>query len=707
MLRIIRGNIMREQLKKIIFKIENIYFLNVLRHGLVMLIPLILIGGTANALLNLPLAQYQTFLASPYFHWIRSLLSIVYAGTFGIFSLALVITTSLSFAMGKNETPDKTANFILIALLSYAVQLNFVSSDFKITDIGITGCFTALLVSILSCYMYDALRKQSIFQFSNQTTSMEGICANAIQGIFPGGIIVLFFASCTLLLHHIFGVSNINRLLSISLCNLFYNIKQPFWGGLLYTILLHTFWLLGFHGSHIMEPVAQTNFQIDTNAIFNKSFFDTFIVMGGCGTTICVLLALLLFFSKDRQGNIAKFALPTVIFNINEMLNFGLPIVLNPILAIPFLATPILCYCISYSACAIGFLPPVTHEVTWTTPVLFSGYYATGSINGTIVQLTCILLGIFIYLPFLHYHKRFQELRAKEQLDEIIKHLHQMEEDNEQPDFLSRSDRLGVTSRMLLQDLKIAIKEKELFLLFQPQVNENSLCLGAEALLRWNHPVYRFIYPPFIIYLAKAGGILPELETLLFDMAGESIQKIQKSYKGDFKISVNITAKSLLWDIETCIHNCLDTYHIPANRLWLEITEQDVISNSNQVIEKLNRLKSLGHTLLIDDFGMGHTSLIYLQSNYFNVVKLDGSLVKKMLNSDTNQKIISSIVKLGKELDIDVIAEYVENREQRNKLLELGCTHYQGYLFEKPLPLNQFIQFITKNTTISTQKKAN
>ena len=122
-----------------------------------------------------------------------------------------------------------------------------------------------------------------------------------------------------------------------------------------------------------------------------------------------------------------------------------------------------------------------------------------------------------------------------------------------------------------------------------------------------------------------------------------------------------------------------------------------MLSNSNQVIDKLNRLKSLGHTLLIDDFGMGHTSLIYLQSNYFNVVKLDGSLVKKMLSSDTNQKIISSIVKLGKELDIDVIAEYVENKAQQTKLLELGCRHYQGYLYEKPIPLKDFITFINKN----------
>ena len=131
--------------------------------------------------------------------------------------------------------------------------------------------------------------------------------------------------------------------------------------------------------------------------------------------------------------------------------------------------------------------------------------------------------------------------------------------------------------------------------------------------------------------------------------------------------------------------------------MWIEITEQDVISNADQVIDKLQRLKNVGHTLLIDDFGMGHTSLIYLQSNYFKVVKLDGSLVKNLLESKTSQKIVASIVELGKELDVQVIAECVETEEQKEKLLELGCRWYQGYLYSKPVSLEEFICFLKKH----------
>lgn len=98
--------------------------------------------------------------------------------------------------------------------------------------------------------------------------------------------------------------------------------------------------------------------------------------------------------------------------------------------------------------------------------------------------------------------------------------------------------------------------------------------------------------------------------------------------------------------------------------------------------------------MMIDDFGMGHTSILYLQSSSFGVIKLDGSLVKNILDNTTDQQIVSSIVTLADKLGIQIIAEYVENEEQRDKLFELGCKFYQGYLYEKPVPLDEFINYM-------------
>lgn len=103
--------------------------------------------------------------------------------------------------------------------------------------------------------------------------------------------------------------------------------------------------------------------------------------------------------------------------------------------------------------------------------------------------------------------------------------------------------------------------------------------------------------------------------------------------------------------------------------------------------------------MMIDDFGMGHTSILYLQSSSFGVVKLDGSLVRDIETNTTNQNIVSSIVTLARKLDIEVIAEFVETSQQRDKLLELGCNWYQGYLYEKPVALNRFMDFMEEHNS--------
>ena len=128
------------------------------------------------------------------------------------------------------------------------------------------------------------------------------------------------------------------------------------------------------------------------------------------------------------------------------------------------------------------------------------------------------------------------------------------------------------------------------------------------------HPVYGMIYPPLIVYLAEAGKVLPELERFIIDEVTDGIVQTRAQYDSDFKISVNITAHSLLWDIEGYIRQTMEQKEIDAHMLWIEITEQDILLQTDVVVRKLEELKKQGHKLLIDDFGMGHTSLIYLQS---------------------------------------------------------------------------------------------
>ena len=275
----------------------------------------------------------------------------------------------------------------------------------------------------------------------------------------------------------------------------------------------------------------------------------------------------------------------------------------------------------------------------------------------------------------------------------------QREEENIAISYLTkREDDLGHIARILAADLVDAVQKKELFLVYQPQVNCEEACIGVEALIRWKHPEIGFIYPPLIIQLAKEKKVLHKLEEYIIDEAANVLSRLEPLIPQDFKISVNITNESLAWeDLEEHIAEAVEKYKISSKYLCLEITEQDALSSSDVVTDKIRNLKARGHRFLIDDFGMGHTSLMYLQTNYFDVVKLDGALTRDILTNERNRDIISSIVYLGKSLHFKIIAEYVETKEQRNKLKELGCDAFQGYLYSKPLEFDELIRWLEQH----------
>lgn len=692
---------MRNYVKQFLFRFESSFFSKVLRRALGMMIPLILTGGMALALRNLPIPLFQAMIETGSLHWLYDILTLIYEGNFGLFSVVLVVTISLSYAMELNVAVDYMVMYVIVALSAFGAQVNIGTDYFDIKSLGSVGCFSAILVAYLSCMAYSALRKIRWLILENFTAGMGGICLPAFQTFFPLLIICSSSAVINRIICMAFHVHGSYELINVFLLTVFKGVAKGggFTLGLLYTVFVHLLWFFGLHGSHILEPVAQNDMICNGVDILSKSFYDVFVSMGGSGTTVCVIIALLMLYRRERSGKLAGLATVTGLFNINEILTFGLPIILNPILFVPFILTPVACYCISYGATAMGLVPVVTHEVVWTAPVLVGGYLATGSIRGTLLQLFCIGVGVLIYIPFLRANQKMETIRAKEQVRILIKELQSKEENIEHPMFLTRGDHIGTTSRLLLHDLKHAVKNRKLHILYQPQVRADGSCIGAEALLRWNHPLYGMIYPPLIIYLAEEGKILPDLEKLIIDEVVAGIARTKENYSGEFKISVNFTAHSLLWDCENYIEQELERNHVEPDKLWIEITEQDILIKTDLIMKKLNQLKENGHRLLIDDFGMGHTSLLYLQSEIFSVVKLDGSLTRPLLTSETNQKIVSSIVELGNELNVDVIAEYVETREQQKLLEKLGCTCYQGYLYSKPIPLDEFIQYIRKNQT--------
>ena len=247
----------------------------------------------------------------------------------------------------------------------------------------------------------------------------------------------------------------------------------------------------------------------------------------------------------------------------------------------------------------------------------------------------------------------------------------------------------GDYSKDLCNDLRYGLNT-QIVLAYQPQYDYEGKCIGAEALLRFNHPMVGMLYPPLVIKLAEEGGFLAELEESVLRKALSDHPKLISRFGDDISLSINVTGITVVTPryIQFC-ESLNETDPFAGKNICIEITEQAALSFNDDTLAALRKLRDMGLILAIDDFSMGQTSIRYLRDSLFDVIKLDGSLVSG-ITEKTTRDIISSIVSLAKTLDLTVIAEYVDTEEKRKMLHEIGCDNYQGYLYSPAIFIYTF-----------------
>ncbi|MDO5142622.1 MAG: EAL domain-containing protein [Eubacteriales bacterium] len=675
-----------------------------IRQGLTMMIPAIALGSFALMLKSLPIASYQAMLTTLFDGRLVELLDFIYGGTFQIFSVILAVTTSVSYAV-VSKPADRTgraiindgfilATLTLISLMGY-VGIQF--EDFSVSDLGTTNTFMALLIALTTGWLYYKVRDSRLLRKLHRSdTDMGGLYALAVQSILPATAVVCVFAVCDQLFQQIFGVESLQDGLIVLMENVFQHISGSLPTGISILLSVHLMWFFGIHGSNVIDPVVQSHYTaVDGVTIYSKSFQDVFTIMGGCGASLALVLAILLFSRKRGMKNVAGLALPGVLFNISEVIVFGLPVIFNPIFFVPFVLSPILNMLVAYGATYAGLVPIVVNQVEWTTPVFLGGWQATGSLAGGFFQLALVVMDMCLYLPFIRMFERYNDQTMRRRLGTLVDLLREEEETVVTTSLLRREGNMGSVARTLANDLRAAIERRELYLLYQPQVDRDGRCLGAEALLRWEHPVVGYVYPPLIIRLARESDMLEALDRLIFDQAAAALAQVERTIDRTCEISVNITNTALRSaSFETILDEAVERHGIHRERLWLEITEQDALFSSDEVAERVERLRAKGHRFLIDDFGMGHTSLHYLQGNDFTIVKLDGGITRDVVENARHQDILRSIVYLGQLLHFTTVAEFVETEAQTELLRSLGVDAFQGYYYSHPIPLSELLTWI-------------
>ncbi len=682
-------------------KVQKTTMIRSIRDGLVNMIPILIIGAFALILKTFPVPAYQRFITNFLDGALLEFLDFIYSATFGVLSIYMTFSISRSYMKLQLNNRVVHGGALFVSVLCFFILAGAFLPDFSLTNTGPKSMLLAIIAGLGASWLYVKfyeffLRRRKYVLSSGADHELNKM----LSTLFPIMIVAIIFSFLNLLIIKIFDVESFHNLYINLLNKLFSHGDASFFKGFFFVLLSSILWFFGVHGSDALEGVMQTYFTpglaLNQAAIaageaptfiLTKEFFDCFVLMGGCGATICLLIAILIFSKNRARRGLGITASFPMIFNINELMVFGLPIIFNPLMLIPFLAVPLVCYSSAYIALSTGIVPLISSQVEWTTPVLIGGYYATGSIAGSLLQLFNIALGIAIYFPFIKILDRQSARDNLNTYEKFVEYFKNNEQELQNEKIIDLNNTYGDFAKELCADLRHDLN-KNMKIFYQPQYNYENKCIGVEALLRWHHPDFGILYPPIVIKLVTECGLLSNFEEEIIKKVVSEKDKVRAQFGEGIKISVNVTGTTVVRNsFVEFLKDLNSEYSFKDDNICIEITEKEAFAFNDITLESLNIIHGLGIKLAIDDFSMGQTSIQYLRYNLFDIIKVDGSLVRGITTSENCREIISKVTELCDSFDMMIIAEFVETEEEKEELHKIGCDTYQGYLYSEAKPL--------------------
>lgn len=674
-----------------------------IRDGFVTLLPLTFFGVAAVLAKHLPFSAYQSTMTNLFGDdWFFYLDHIITA-THGIFGVALTVVVSSKLAYRLNLMSDTGARLPLM-MVSVSALINFMlcmvdARSPSIANWGLTSIFPSVVIGIASAEILRVLtntRFLNLIRMPYQTDPTVFISIRLSIPMIVTGLIFLLLARLRSELPP----------LTADVFDPLINWAQAsgegaWWLNTIATFINQVLWYLGIHGGNMLDAYGKGLFTPPgmpySSDLGWRPLIDNFVFLGGSGATLSLLLAIGLVVKEGSQRRIAQLSAPMAIFNINESVLYGLPVVLNPLYLLPFIGVPIVLILLSVGAVEFGFFELQAVSIPWTTPVFISGWLLTGSWQGVLFQLIELIIGTALYLPFV---KRAEQQRIQRQAEALAQATEVILNNNRQSPVLPRQDQVGIIGRGLLDDLRRDLRKNDLALAYQPKHDRSGKIIGVEALMRWHTPHPSIITPAVGISLAEESGDIHKLGMWVLDQACACKARWNAIGYKDLTVAVNVSPLQLTdAELPQRLKKNLELYGLSPEEIELEITESQMIQDIPTVNKTLQLLCDMGVHLAMDDFGMGYSSLLHLRRFQVKAIKIDGSLTRDVLTNTANEDISRSIVALGQARNVEIVAEYVETLEQRDALMEMGCNVFQGYYHSKPLYEDECPEYFRKNLT--------
>ncbi|SBW09410.1 PTS system protein [uncultured delta proteobacterium] len=701
--------------------VSNVPLLVAVRSGLAVTMPLVLLGSLAVLLNSFPLPAYRVFMESVFGPDWRFFGGVIWSSTFAVMSLTMQFSVGTQIAQHYNdENPRNMVSPLIAGLVSFATLLSLIameSGGLSPRWMGVSGLFVALIVAVTSVKLFLFLYSFPRLRLYLPGGTPDFALPDMFNSLVPAILTVTIFAGGGLIIHALSGTT-IHEAFHTLLRRPFDIMGDGFSRGMFYIFSLQSLWFFGIHGANVLDPITHDIYGAAMAAneaaalagqalphIMTKPFMDVFVFMGGAGTSISLAFALLLFGETKNQRRLAGISLIPGLFNLNEILLFGLPVILNPVMLVPFVFIPLVLAFISYCAVAWGLVPGTSANVEWTTPVFLNAYLSTGSLSGAVLQLVNLTVGTCLYAPFVLISNRINSRRVDRAFTSLLSRVTTTE--TQRPNALERGDETGLLARALVPDLEHAFyKEKSIYLEFQPQIAATTgRVSGVEALLRWKHPYYGLIPAPITIALAEGTGLIKPMGLWIFEEACTVREQWLNAGMEDIVLAINVSALQLEENLVKEVVGIMQRHRIPSDILELEVTESTMLGAGTAQSQYLSQLHMLGLRIAIDDFGMGHSSLKYLKQFPVTTVKIDDGISREVVTNPICADIVASITRLCRARGMLCVAEFVENDAQAAVLRTLGVDALQGHIFSPSLAADECFAFIRENNARAAKQE--